>query len=593
MISTFAPAGPTPAPTDPTRTAADRSPGWRLSHALSAAGLVALLILWSAVWLVVSARRDEAIDAEVRQNANVARALQEQTERVLATVDHATLRVRDAVVAHPDAVPDLERFANETGLAPKILVQLSQVWPDGRFAASNLDPTGERTGHVDLSQREHVRIHLAPHTLPERDRQLPDNGLFVGKPVLGKVSQRWTIQLSRKIVAADGRVLGVVVASLDPAYFEAVYARVQLGGQGGVTLAGSDLNVRARVIGGQAKGMGTSIGSGSRAARPDLPAEGHYLSTSSIDGVDRIYAHRRISGYPMNIFVFTGREEALAAWNKGRLFTVAMASVASLLLVTVLALLALGLRRQERANEALRASEMAAQSANRAKTEFLAAISHELRTPLTSIRGFAELMERRIEHPVFREQAGLIRKGAEHLNTLLTEILDMTRIEAGAMPIVPEPQDLRQLVTGVGEFFEVAAAAKGLRLEVQVAPEVPPQVSCDPLRTKQILNNLMSNAIKFTAQGRVGLQVERQGDTLLLHVTDTGPGIAAEQHELIFEKFRQGNDRVSYQHGGTGLGLALSRSLAELMGGRLSLRSVPGAGSTFTFMLPLRDAGVR
>ena len=157
MISTFAPAGPAPVPTGLTRTAANRSPGSRLSHALSAAGLVALLILWSAVWLVVSARRDEAIDAEVRQNANVARALQEPTERVLATVDHATLRVRDAVMAYPDAVPDLERFTNETGLGPKILVQLSQVWPDGHFAPSNLDPTGERTGHVDLSQREHVR----------------------------------------------------------------------------------------------------------------------------------------------------------------------------------------------------------------------------------------------------------------------------------------------------------------------------------------------------------------------------------------------------------------------------------------------------
>lgn len=147
----------------------------------------------------------------------------------------------------------------------------------------------------------------------------------------------------------------------------------------------------------------------------------------------------------MNNFVFTGRDEAPAAWGKGRVFSHAMA----------------------------------AQSANRAETEFLAAISHELRPPLTSIRGFAELMERRIEHPVFREQAGLIRKGAEHLNTLLTEILDMTRIEAGAMPIVPKPQDLRQLVTGVGEFFEVAAAAKGLALDAQVAADVPQRVQRD------------------------------------------------------------------------------------------------------------------
>ncbi|MBX3607997.1 MAG: two-component sensor histidine kinase [Piscinibacter sp.] len=560
---------------------------WRLSHALGLLGAASLVILWSAVLLVVATRRDEVVQAEMRQNANVARVLQEQTERVLATADQATLRVRDAVVARPDAIPDLERFANETGLAPKILVQLSQVWADGRFAGSNLDPTGERTGHVDLSRREHVRIHLAPQTLSERDRLLPANGLFVGKPVLGKVSGRWTIQLSRKIVAGDGRVLGVVVASLDPAYFEAVYARVQLGAQGGVALAGSDLGVRARVIGAQPLGMGSTIGAASPAARPDLEPEGQYLSRSTLDGVPRIYAHRRIGDYPLNIFVFTGEDEALAAWRSTRLLTVLMTAGLSLLLVTVLALLALGLRRQERANEALRASEMGAQAASRAKTEFLAAISHELRTPLTSIRGFAELMERRIDHPVFREQAGLIRKGAEHLNTLLTEILDMTKVEAGAMPIVPEPQDLRQLIARVGEFFEVAAAAKGLALRVRVADDVPAQVLCDPLRAKQILNNLMSNAIKFTAQGLVGIEVERHADELRLSVVDTGPGIAPERQELIFEKFRQGNDRVSYQHGGTGLGLALSRALAELMGGRLTVRSAIDAGSTFTLTLPL------
>jgi signal transduction histidine kinase len=155
------------------------------------------------------------------------------------------------------------------------------------------------------------------------------------------------------------------------------------------------------------------------------------------------------------------------------------------------------------------------------------------------------------------------------------------------MPITPEPQDIRQLVAGVSEFFEVAAAAKGLSVSVTVADHVPTMVQCDPLRTKQILNNLMSNAIKFTQTGRVDLKVECEGDALLVHVVDTGEGIHEAQHELIFERFRQANARVSYQHGGTGLGLALSRSLAELMGGALSVRSALGKGSTFTFRLPL------
>lgn len=560
---------------------------WRPLHSLVAVGLLLLALLWLSVTWVAGARRDQALQAEFKQNANVARVLQEQTERVIATVDQATRRVTDAVAANPGQSPDLGRFANETGLAPKILVQLSHVWADGRFAASNLDPSGEKTGHIDLSEREHIRIHLSPQMQAERDRLLPANGLFIGKPVLGKVSGRWTIQLTRRIVGRDGQTLGVVVASLDPAYFEEVYASVQLGRSGGVALVGLDRGVRARVIGGQSAGMGTVLGESSIAARSDLGAEGRLASRSSVDGIERLYAWRAISGYPMNIFVFTGSDEALNEWRIGRNVMFGLAAALSVLVVAVLALTAAGIRRQERNNAALRASEMQAQAANRAKTEFLAAISHELRTPLTSIRGFAELMERRIDNPVFKDQASMIRKGAEHLNALLTEILDLTKVEAGAMPIMREPQDLRRLVSDVGEFFEVAAAAKGLALAVRVADDVPASVVCDGLRTKQILNNLLSNAVKFTEQGGIGIEVALDGAELKIDVVDSGPGIPPEQQSIIFEKFRQGSDRVSYQHGGTGLGLALSRALAELMGGRLTVSSTQGHGARFTLTLPL------
>jgi len=167
------------------------------------------------------------------------------------------------------------------------------------------------------------------------------------------------------------------------------------------------------------------------------------------------------------------------------------------------------------------------------------------------------------------------------------EILDLTKVEAGAMPIVPEPQDLRQLVSDVGEFFEVAAAGKGLALAVRVADDVPATFACDGLRVKQILNNLLSNAVKFTETGGIGIEVERQGAELRIHVVDSGQGIDPSLQDVIFERFRQGNERVSYQHGGTGLGLALSRALAELMGGRLNVISSPGAGSRFTLTLPI------
>jgi len=543
--------------------------------------LLLLLGTWGAVAALLRVKWDETLQQELTQNANLSRALQEQTTRVLATVDQATLRVRDAVLAGSSA-PDLVRFANETGLAPQILVQLSLVAADGRFSGSNLDPDGSKTGHVDLSEREHVKAHLAPGVAP-----VGGNGLFIGKPVLGKVSKRWTIQLSRLIRRADGQALGVVVASLDPAYFEDVFGRVDLGTQGGVALVGVDLNVRARVRGGQPEGMGGTIGASSPFAQRVPLAEGHYVSRSGLDGVERIYAYRQVGNYPLYVFVYSALDEAMAEWRGLRNITLVLAALVSIAVLTAGAIFVGSLKRLERSHEALRLSEAQAQSANLAKSEFLAAISHELRTPLTSIRGFAELMEHRIDNPRFREQAGLIRKNAEHLGDLLNEILDLARVEAGAMPIHPEPVQLRPLLQGTRDFFAMPASAKGLTLDLAVADAVPETVLCDGLRLKQVLNNLLSNAVKFTELGGIRIVCEPAPGAVLFHVVDTGPGIAADKHALVFEKFRQGDERVSYQHGGTGLGLALSRALAELMGGTLTLQSSAGEGACFTLSLPM------
>ena len=182
---------------------------------------------------------------------------------------------------------------------------------------------------------------------------------------------------------------------------------------------------------------------------------------------------------------------------------------------------------------------------------------------------------------------GLIRKAAEHLNALLTEILDLSKVEAGAMNLHPEPQVLAELLQSTVDFFAVSAVAKGLKLELKIAPGAPAVLVCDGLRLKQILNNLLSNAMKFTpAGGAVALELDATPQAVHVHVVDTGPGIAPEMQELIFERFRQGNSRVSYEHGGTGLGLALSRALALLMGGTLTVESQPGQGARFTLSLP-------
>lgn len=554
--------------------------------------LVLLVAAWVIVWVVVAKERAAVMQAQSRHNTNLAQVLREQTERVLATADQSTLRARDAVVAGGLNAPDLARLANETGLAPKILVQLSVVGADGRFIGSNIDPDGSRTGHVDLSAREHIRVHLTPALAPDAARSVPDNGLFVGKPVLGKVSGRWTIQLSRKIVARDGRTLGVIVASLDPGYFDDVYRKVSLGREGVVTLVGSDLTVRARVVGGQPAKMGATLASVAELARADVPSDGAFAHLSSIDGIERFSAFSRVGSYPLYVLVGSGTNESLADWRATRNTLLGLTAGFTLLIMAAALTLVLAVRRLERVNAELLTSQQQAQAASQAKSEFLAAISHELRTPLTSIRGFAELMEKRLPDEKFRKQAGMIRRGAEHLNNLLTEILDLSKVEAGVMPHMPTPQNLRQVLADTRDFFLSTAAQKNLALEVHVAAALPELVSCDGLRLKQILNNLLSNALKFTERGRVAIEAERitgsHGAALLaLHVIDTGPGIAPQMQEAVFERFRQGSERISHDHGGTGLGLTLSRGLAQLMGGTLTLQSQLGMGSRFTLMLPL------
>ncbi len=563
-----------------------KKPG-TLSRRITWVMLTVLLVAWVAVLVVMRMQYQQSLATQARHNTNLARALQEQTVRVIATVDQATIRMRDAVRAGHYELADLAQFANETGLAPAILVQLSLVGPDGHFMGSNLDPDGRKTGHVDLSAREHIRVHLGEDAATAATQARLTHGLFIGPPVLGKVSGRWTIQLTRRIDGPDGQVLGVVVASLDPSYFENLYRSVELGRQGGVTLVGTDLVIRARVVGDKHIGMGAKISPTSPLVTGAWQRSGDYVNISPVDGIERVVGFRRIDDYPLYVLVTSSTEEALAAWR-------AMRSTVLLLTVLLSAVMAgatwaflANVRRLEASNTALAASEARAQSANQAKTDFLAAISHELRTPLTSIRGFAELMERRLDQPKFRDQAGMIRRAAEYLNALLTEILDFAKIEAGAMRVRATDVAIRPLIAGTTDFFALSAADKSLELRSTIADDVPETLLGDELRLRQVLNNLLSNALKFTQQGHVAIQVTRDATHLHIQVSDTGPGIPEPLHELIFEQFRQANAQVAHDHGGTGLGLALSRALAELMGGTLRVASTVGVGSRFTLSLPL------
>ncbi|MCB1182175.1 PAS domain S-box protein [bacterium] len=246
----------------------------------------------------------------------------------------------------------------------------------------------------------------------------------------------------------------------------------------------------------------------------------------------------------------------------------------------------------KRLQDELVTARQAADAANAAKSAFLANMSHEIRTPFNAILGFTQLLLDSQLPTEAREYLEIVEESAEQLLSLVNGILDYSQIEAGRVRLQAEDVDLRGEAKAVGRLFQVQVSRRGIALDVAVAPDAPPVLRCDPLRLRQILVNLVGNAIKFTSAGRVELQVDTAPEGgVRFTVADTGPGIPPDRLVAIFEPFQQADDSTTREHGGTGLGLGIARQLAELMGGRISVQSELGAGSRFTVVLP--DTPVR
>ena len=350
-----------------------------------------------------------------------------------------------------------------------------------------------------------------------------------------------------------------------------------------------------------------------------------------LDGVQRIYASAAVPGSTWTLFVGEDKGRALAAGIhlRNRQFLLVLSSLSLILLATILVyrrvvrpMKALGegvksavvdyskplavsgptevralareintLTATVNAHEAVRQAKEEAERANEAKSRFLSHMSHELRTPLAAIMGFAELLHRDERDEKRRSWSGFVLDGGRHLLAIVNELLEVSRIEAGKMMLATEPVDVQRAVDDVLDLVAPLGTERGITLERKPGKRFERAVLADPMRLKQVLLNLVANAIKYNSEGgTVTIALEESADGMAsIAVTDTGAGISPEKLEQLFTPF----ERLGAEHGtvaGSGLGLVVTKGLAEAMGGRISVASTLGSGTTFTVELPLTDA---
>ena len=687
-------------------------------HGAIILGLCCAAALWAGTLTSLAIQQGQATRAAIQNVENLARAYEDSTIRALRAVDQTLLYVRDSYERDKRHFDPAQWSKSSTFLAG-LAFQISIIGKDGYLRDSTIGGAASGTW---LGDRAHFKVHA----------ETKADTLYISVPVLGRVSNRWAVQLSRPILAADGSFDGVVVVSLDPDYLARFYHAVDLGRNGVAVLVGFDGIIRAR-----AASVATTIG-GSLVdgvmmhARAAAPA-GYYITASRIDGIERIYAYREVAGFPLIVIVGMGRAGVMASYAADRRGYLAIAAVVTMLLLGVAALIVrhqarleqtrsalrdsearhahkshlldatlqnmaqgivmtdanrivqvvnrrmaelydlpeeavtsqpyeqwrmlrllwqrgeygppqgefadwftafqrkggygdgpaphehyrpngtvleirslplpgggavqtfTDITRRKQAEDRLRAARDEADRSARAKSEFLAMMSHEIRSPISGLMGIVELLR---DTPLQAEQARmveLVHGSAASLLRIVNDVLDFSKIEAGGLEIDPEPTELRPMIAAATEPVALAARGKGLRFTCEVSPDVPAWLVLDPLRLRQVLVNLLNNAVKFTGIGSVTLAVTSGfgpdgAPALCFTVSDTGIGMTPPQLARLFEPFSQADASTTKRFGGTGLGLSISRRLANLQGGDISVTSEAGKGSVFRLHLPWREA---
>lgn len=427
---------------------------------------------------------------------------------------------------------------------------------------------------LDLSDRSYYRVH----------RDDPRHGPYISEILRGRAMDVTFFQVS--VRRGDETFRGVTAVSMDPVYFQDFYRRAALELPYSAALLRADGEMLARHPPPPRRLYETAPLAAFARQVSTSPESGSYVTVTGLDGRERLILYRRLPGYPVYAVTAATTRHIREQWLRSLVHNLAFALPPTLLLFVV-TLVALRRARGEAAALA------AAEQASRAKSDFLAMLGHEIRTPMNAIMGLGRLV---------RDDPGLSSEGRRHaaaalvagenLLALLNDLLDLSKADAGHLTLERVPFDLARIAVESVTMFEGVAQEKGVAIAA-VVPDRPLVFLGDPLRIRQILLNLLGNAVKFTASGRIDLAYELQEAPpglpwrVGMTVSDTGTGIPPEQLERMFQPFEQGDPSTTRRYGGSGLGLAIARQLARMMGGDVTAESRSGGGSRFTLELRL------